>query len=109
MSRIRFILALAWREGRASGRRGLLLIAAVAIGVAALVAINSFTDNLGDSVRVQARALLGADLVVSSYRAFSDETEAILQELGAPLSLEEMRGTAPPAEPPTAPEGLRMI
>jgi putative ABC transport system permease protein len=66
----------------------------VAIGVAALVAINSFTDNLGKSVRVQARALLGADLVVSSYQAFSDETEEILQELlveagpppGAPMA-----------------------
>jgi putative ABC transport system permease protein len=66
----------------------------VAIGVAALVAINSFTDNLGESVRVQARALLGADLVVSSYQAFSDETEEILQELlaaagpppGAPMA-----------------------
>ena len=81
MSRLRFVLAMAWREGRASRRRGLLLIAAVAIGVAALVAINSFTDNLGDSVRTEARALLGADLVVSSYQAFSDDTEAVLEEL----------------------------
>jgi putative ABC transport system permease protein len=53
----------------------------VAVGVAALVAINSFTDNLGDSVRLQARALLGADLVVSSYQPFTDEVEEILQEL----------------------------
>jgi len=94
VSRIRFILALAWREGRASWRRGLLLIATVAIGVAALVAINSFTDNLGASVRVQARALLGADLVVSSYQVFSDETEAILQDL--------LQAAGPPAETPVA-------
>ncbi len=94
MSGVRFVLAMAWREGRASRRRGLLLIAAVAIGVAALVAINSFTDNLGNSVRVQARALLGADLVVSSYQAFSDETEAILQEL--------LLAAGPPAGAPMA-------
>ncbi len=81
MSRLRFVLAMAWREGRASRRRGLLLIAAVAIGVAALVAINSFTDNLDRSVREEARALLGADLVVSSYQPFGDETEALLEEL----------------------------
>jgi putative ABC transport system permease protein len=81
MSRVRFVLAMAWREGRASRRRGLLLIAAVAIGVAALVAINSFTDNLGGSVRAEARALLGADLVVSSYQPFDEDTEAILREL----------------------------
>ncbi len=81
MSRLRFVLAMAWREGRASRRRGLLLITAVAIGVAALVAINSFTDNLGGSVRAEARALLGADLVVSSYQPFGDDTEAVLEEL----------------------------
>jgi putative ABC transport system permease protein len=81
MSRLRFVLAMAWREGRASRRRGFLLIAAVAIGVAALVAINSFTDNLGRSVREEARALLGADLVVSSYQPFGEETEALLEEI----------------------------
>ena len=38
------------------------------VGVAALVAIDSFTDNLRDSVREQAQALLGADLALSSRR-----------------------------------------
>jgi len=81
VSRLRFVLALAWREGRSSPRRGLLLVAAVAIGVAALVAINSFTDTLRASVRGEARALLGADLVVSSYQAFSEGTESQLARL----------------------------
>lgn len=81
MSSLRFVLTLAWREGRASRRRGLLLITAIAIGVAALVAINSFTDNLGDSVQLQARALLGADLVVSSYQPFTAEVDAIIDDL----------------------------
>jgi len=53
---------------RASPRRLFLLTASVAIGVAALVAINSFTDNLQRSVRDQARALLGADLSISARR-----------------------------------------
>jgi len=39
MNRFRFVLAMAWRESRAAGRRLLLLTAAVSIGVAALVAI----------------------------------------------------------------------
>ena len=46
---------MAAREVRASPRRLLLLTASVAVGVAALVAINSFTDNLRDSVRRQAQ------------------------------------------------------
>jgi len=81
MSRLRFVLALAWREARASRRRGALLVGAVAIGVAALVAINSFSETLRASVRSEARALLGADLVVSSYQQFGEEEEAHLREL----------------------------
>ena len=66
---VRFVLRMAAREIRAAPRRLLLLTASVAIGVAALVAIDSFTDNLRDSVRRQARALLGADLALSSAAA----------------------------------------
>ena len=67
----RFVLRMAAREIRAAPRRLLLLTASVAIGVAALVAIDSFTDNLRDSVRGQARALLGADLALSQPPAAS--------------------------------------
>ncbi len=77
----RFALALAWREDRASKRRGLLIVAAIAIGVAALVAINSFTDNLRQSVQTEARALLGADLSVSAAGRFSERAEALVAEL----------------------------
>ena len=77
----RFVLLMAAREGRASGARLLLLISAIAVGVAALVAINSFTDNLLVSVRAQARALLGADLALSSGTPFTPKAEAQLLEL----------------------------
>ena len=50
---------MAAREGRASWRRLLVLTGAVAVGVAALVAINAFSDNLRLSVKDQARSLLG--------------------------------------------------
>jgi putative ABC transport system permease protein len=73
---------MARREARAEGRRLALLVGAVAIGVAALVAINSFTQNLQDSVREQARALLGADLALSSRRALSPRVTALVDTLG---------------------------
>src|SRR5258706_10151482 len=73
--RMRFALLLAWRESR-SPRRLLLLMASVTAGVAALVAIGSFTRNLQASVRAQARALLGADLAVGSATAFSPRAES---------------------------------
>jgi len=74
---------MAWRESRADAGHLALLVGAVAIGVAALVAINSFTTNLQDSVRLQARALLGADLSFSSRRTFSPAVEATLDSLPA--------------------------
>ncbi len=90
MKRASFVLRLAWRESRASTRRGLLIVLAVAIGTAALVAINSFTDNLRESVRREARSLLGADLALSAAAPFSPAAEAVLAEV---------RGaTSPPAE-----------
>ena len=46
----RFVLRMAWRESRAGRRRLWLLTGAVTAGVAALVAINSFTQNLRTSV-----------------------------------------------------------
>ncbi len=81
MSRLRFVLALARRESRGSRRRSLLVVLAVAVGTAALVAINSFTDNLRESVRREARALLGADLVLSAAAPFPERAEALLAEL----------------------------
>ena len=79
-----FVLRMAWRESRAGRRRLWLLTGAVTAGVAALVAINSFTQNLRVSVAEQARALLGADLSFRSSRAFPPRVEALLDSLIAP-------------------------
>lgn len=68
MTSARFVLRLAWREARAARRRLALLTASVMAGVGALVAVNSFTDNLTTSVAEQAQALLGADLSIGGNR-----------------------------------------
>ena len=72
---------MAARELRAAPRRLLLLTGTVAIGVSALVAVNSFSDNLRDSVRQQSRALLGADLSLVSRQPFSRRVENLLDTL----------------------------
>jgi putative ABC transport system permease protein len=84
----RFVLAMAWRESRASLGRLWLLTASVSLGVAALVAINSFTDDLRVTVRDQARSLLGADVGLGSSAPFSAKAEAELGRLakGAELA-----------------------
>src|SRR5258707_1440840 len=78
--RMRFALLLAWRESR-SPRRLLLMMASVTAGVAALVAIGSFTRNLQASVRDQARALLGADLAMGSGTPFSPRAESQVAQI----------------------------
>ncbi len=75
---------MAWRESRAGRRRLWLLTGAVTAGVAALVAINSFTQNLRTSVAEQARALLGADLSFHSGKALPPRVDALLDSLIAP-------------------------
>ncbi len=83
MTSIGFVLRMAARELRAAPRRLLPLTGSVAVGVAALVAIDSFTDNVRDSVRQQAQALLGADLVMSSRRPLTEAAESALTTIVA--------------------------
>jgi putative ABC transport system permease protein len=76
-----FVLRMAGREVRASPRRLLLLTTSVAVGVAALVAINSFTANLRESVRRQAQALLGADLSLESRQPLPPSAGRLIDTL----------------------------
>jgi len=78
----KFILRMAWREAKGEGARRLwLLSAAIVAGVSALVAINSFTENMRRSVIDQARAIVGADMVFRSTRPFPPAVEAVFDTL----------------------------
>src|SRR3954452_23321843 len=66
----RQLISLAWRESRTARRRLLLYMSSISLGVAALVAIDSFASNTQQSVREQARALLGGDISVSTRSEF---------------------------------------
>src|SRR5207344_3328997 len=55
----RALLGLAWRESRTARRRLLIYMSSISLGVAALVAIDSFASNVTESVCEQSRALLG--------------------------------------------------
>lgn len=76
------LFSLAWRESRFARRRLLLFLSAISLGVAALVATQSFAANLQQGVRDQSRALLGADLALSSNRRFGKLAEHTLMAFG---------------------------
>ena len=61
MASVRQLFGLAWRESRTARRRLLLYMSSISLGVAALVAIDSFSENVIRSVHEQSRALLGGD------------------------------------------------
>jgi putative ABC transport system permease protein len=71
------------REARAGSRRLWVHGVGIALGVAALVAINSFRSDLRDSLRAQARTILGADLELRRNRPFPDSVLAVLDSAAA--------------------------
>jgi putative ABC transport system permease protein len=60
----------------------LLFVSSMVLGVAALVSINSFGDNLKASIDKEARTLLGADLSFESSTPFPDPIEALIDSIG---------------------------
>ncbi len=86
MATLKWMLGMAWRDSRGSRRRLLLFISSMVLGVAALVAIGSFGENLKDAVDDEAKTLLGADLSIERRAPFEDWTEAIIDSLGGEQS-----------------------
>ncbi|MFT5142471.1 MAG: putative ABC transport system permease protein [Thalassolituus oleivorans] len=78
--------SMAWRDSRGSRRRMILFVASMVLGVAALVAINSFGANLRSAIDEQAKALLGADMSVESGRPFADSVEVMIRDIGGDQS-----------------------
>ena len=77
------LLSLAWKESRTARRRLLVYMSAISLGVAALVAIDSFASNTQRSVREQARALLGGDISITSRQPFTPRVAAALDSMRA--------------------------
>ena len=80
-NRWRGLAALAWRDTRTTRRRLVLSMSSIAIGVAALVAVDSYSADVVRSIHVQARSLLGADLSVSARRTLPAPALAWLDSL----------------------------
>ena len=76
-----FATRLAWWEGRAAYRRLSVFVSSIALGVGSLVAIHSFRADVQRSLGDQARALLGADVRVSSRRGFPEAFDAVLDSM----------------------------
>ncbi|MEA2761375.1 MAG: putative transport system permease protein [Gemmatimonadaceae bacterium] len=77
----RSIWSLAWRESRTARRRLLLYMSSISLGVAALVAIDSFSTNIVQSVKDQSRALMGGDVSFNSSKPFAPAMDSLFDSL----------------------------
>jgi len=76
---VTFVLRMAWREVRASGPRLLFFFLCVALGVAAIVALRSVTQEVRATLMREARDLVGADLIVQSTRPWPADVRESLE------------------------------
>ena len=73
---------MAWRDSRKNRSRLFLFISSIIFGIAAIVAIYSFRNNLQKDADYQASTLLGADLVIAGNDTVSKKSKQIYDTLG---------------------------
>ncbi|MFQ3215115.1 MAG: putative ABC transport system permease protein, partial [Marivirga sp.] len=86
MQKISWLFKMAWRDSRRNRGRLLLFMSSIVLGIAALVAINSFGENLTNQINDEARDLLGADVEIESRSPISDTLVNFLTDKGLVLS-----------------------
>ena len=78
-----WLFKMAWRDGKASGKRLLLFMGSIILGIAAVVAIQSFSKNLEDNIALQSKALMGADYIIDSNQLPTEKVQTIIDSLGS--------------------------
>ena len=79
----KWLLKMAWRDGKASLTRLMLFMASIILGIAAVVSIQLFSDNLKDNIKKQSKSLMGADFIIDSKQKPSEKVQKIIDSLGA--------------------------
>jgi len=102
-----FVGRMAWRDSRASRRRLLAYSLSVVLGIAALVAIGSFTANLRRAIAVESKGLLGADLFVTGPAPLTPAVAAAIAAEGGRQAQERMFSSMMTF--PTAGGALRLV
>ena len=72
---------MAWRDAKASRVRLLLFMASIILGIAAVVSIQLFSQNLERNIKLQSKALMGADFIIDSQQIPSERAQVIIDSL----------------------------
>ncbi len=73
---------MAWRDGKASSGRLFLFMASIILGIAAVVSIQSFSENLKENIEQQSKTLMGADFIIDSRQLPNERVQGIIDSLG---------------------------
>lgn len=73
---------MAWRDARAAKSKLFLFMASIVLGIAALVALKSFSENVEQAILSESKSLMGADYKIDSNHPANDEVLAIMDSLG---------------------------
>lgn len=77
-----WLLKMAWRDGKASSRKLILFMASIVLGIAAVVSIQSFGENLKQNIALQSKAMMGADFKIDMDQEPTPQVTAIIDSLG---------------------------
>jgi putative ABC transport system permease protein len=77
-----WLIKMAWRDGKASGRKLSLFMASIILGIAAVVSIQSFGESLKDNIALQSKAMMGADYKIDLDQAPTPQVLSIIDSLG---------------------------
>jgi len=77
-----WLFKMAWRDGKSSGRKLTLFMASIVLGIAAVVAIQSFGENLKNNIALESKALMGADFKIDSDDPPNERVLQIIDSLG---------------------------
>ncbi len=80
---ISWLFKMAWRDGRASISRLLLFMASIILGIAAVVSIQLFSENVKQNIARQSKVLMGADFIIDSRQLPNEKVQSIIDSLGA--------------------------
>lgn len=77
-----WLFKMAWRDGKASRKKLVLFMASIILGIAAVVSIQSFGENLKANISLQSKSLMGADFKIDSNNPPNEEVLQIMDSLG---------------------------
>jgi len=78
----KWLLKMAWRDSRSNYKKLALFMASIVLGIAAVVSIQSFSENLKENIALQSKSLMGADFIIDSRQKPNEKVLSIIDSLG---------------------------